>query len=252
MKRLSGIVLCCAALISVAAEVVFDGGKAAVWSSKYFKDGEGGIVANLSYPIVQSKDFITVESGKTYVVEGEFRLITPKEKLPQLYFGFMPYTADGKVINYTSIGIVSTKLMTVVKDVKAGDTKMVVNEFPFPKPTRYGRFVFGAKADKSDLPNFNFSPAADWSKNKINADGSVEITFQKPVTQAVAAGTVVRLHTAGNTFVYAGIKRIGKEWVTCRQEYKSFYPGTAKIKLAMNLPAPGCKVEMRNVKVTVK
>lgn len=250
MKKFIGIILGCAALAAAAADVVFDGNKAGVWDTKYFKDGNGVVTGTIGYSQIRSKEFIPVTAGKKYVVSGEFRLVDPPANLPTLYFGFFPYTADNKMIPFVSIYPIYKKLLVLAKDVKAGDKSIVLKEFAIERPAIHGRFVFNAKEDKSDLPNFDVTPAADWTKTKRNADGTVEVTFKGAINKSYPAGTVLRLHTAGSSYVYAGGRKIGSEWITFRKEFKTFYPGTAKIKPCMNLTAAKCQIEFRNVTVT--
>ena len=252
MKKLMLIAIGCAALISSAAEVVFDGNKAAAWNSNRFADGNDVVTGTLGYLAVKSKKMIPIEAGKKYVFSGEFRMINTPAKAPILYFGFFPMTADGKEISYLSVTSAAKNLAEVAKDVKVGDTSITLKGAESWKPSVYHRIVFNAREDKSDLPNFDIAPIPDWTKLKKNADGTIEVFFKKPLTKACAAGTKVRLHSAGASYVYAGSRKMNNEWVTFKKEFKVFYPGTAKIRPAMNLNAASCQFELRNIKVTVE
>ncbi|MBQ4329000.1 MAG: hypothetical protein IJC27_04670 [Lentisphaeria bacterium] len=252
MKKFVSVVFACAAMVSFAAEVVFNGNSAAVWSSKRLTDGAGIVTGTVGYATIKSKDMIPVEAGKKYVVSGEFRLINPPEKAPRIYFGFYPCNAEGREISYLHVTIASKNILTVVKDVKAGDTSITLKGLPQWNPSQSCYIAFNVKEDKSDLPNFDISPALNWKEMKKNADGTCEVPTKKPFARAYAAGTSARLHQAGVTFVYAGFGRVGGEWVKFTKEFKTFYPGTTQIKLAFNAEIARCQMEMRNVTVTAE
>ena len=95
MKKFMVFALMCAALVSFAAEIIYDGNKAELWQSKRLSNGNGVIVGNIGYAVVKCKEMIPVATGKKYVVSAEFRLIDPPAKAPRLFFGFFPCTADG-------------------------------------------------------------------------------------------------------------------------------------------------------------
>lgn len=246
------LALSCIALASFAAEVVFDGNKAEAWNWKRFKDGDGVVSGPISHFVIKSKNIVPVAAGRKYVISGEFRMINTPEKAPILYFGFFPMTADGKEISYLSVTPASKNLAEVVKDVKAGERSILLKGADSWKPAVYQRLVLNAKEDKSDLPNFDIAPIPDWKKLKKNDDGTVEVFFNKPFTKACAAGTKVRLHSAGASYVYAGYKKMDNEWKTFKKEFKVFYPGTVKIRPAMNLNATGCQFELRNIQITAE
>ena len=149
-----------------------------------------------------SKEFIQVPRGKKYTVSGEFKLVSDKN-IP-IYFGVTPFTADGKVISYTSVFTASRALAELAKDIKAGDKSMILKGADSWKFHKHGFFAFNAKADRSDLPNLDLSPAPIINEITVNEDGTVEIPFKKPFAKAYAAGTPVRQHFAGSSYIYAG------------------------------------------------
>ena len=250
MKKFMVFAAACAALVSFAAETVFDGNEAELWQSKRLSNVNGVIAGNVGYAVVKCKKMIPVTAGKKYVVSAEFRLIDPPAKAPRLFFGFFPCTADGQEISFLSVTPAAKNIIKVVKDVNVGDKSIVLEGMPAWTPGQYCRLAFNVKEDKSDLPNFDVSPIPDWKNMKKNSDGNIEVTMKAPFTKAYAAGTTVRLHLAGNSYVYAGYPRVSGEWVKISKEIKDFYPGTTQIKLAFNAEAANCKVEIRNITVT--
>lgn len=252
MKKIMFLAACMIAAVLGAAETVFDGNSPAVWTSKRITSGSDGILTGTcGYATVFSKEFIPVEKGKTYVISGEFRLVEPPAKA-MIYFGFMPYTEANKEIHYYSVSPVSKSVATLAKDINIGDNSIVLKGAEKWKINTYGRIIFNAKEDLSDLPNFDGSSALESKQVKVNADGTIEIPVKKPFAKAYPAGTVVRQHSVGNAYIYAGSGRKANEWMSFSKSYTSFYPGTAKIKLAFNMSVAKCQIEMRNIKVTVE
>ena len=252
MKKIMFLAACMIAAVLGAAETVFDGNSPAVWTSKRITSGNDGILSGTcGFAVVKSKEFIPVEKGKTYVISGEFRLVEPPAKAT-IYFGFIPYTETGREIPYYAVTTVSKSVASLAKDVNAGDNSIVLKDAEKWKINTLGRIVFNAKEDLSDLPNFDFSPALESKQVKVNTDGTIEIPVKKPFAKAYPAGTVVRQHIVGNAYIYAGAGRKANEWMTFSKRYTTFYPGTAKIKLAFNMNVAKCQIEMRNIKVTVE
>ena len=250
MKKLITAFFVSLASVTLLAETLFDGGKAAAWESKKFADKEGGVSGTAGYVPVMSKEFIQVPRGKSYTVSGEFKVVSDK-KVP-LYFGVTPFTAEGKVIPYTAVFTASRAIATLAKEVKAGDKSMILKGADSWKFHKHGFFAFNAKADRSDLPNLDLSPAPIVNEITVNEDGSVEIPFKKPFTRNYAAGTPVRQHFAGNSYIYAGNSSKSGEWVKFSKTFKSFYTGTAQIKVCFSVMSPKVQLELRNVTVTAE
>ena len=250
MKKIISAFIVSLIAVTLSAETLFDGGKAAAWESKRFADKDGVVSGIAGYIPVMSKEFIQVPRGKKYTVSGEFKLVSDKN-IP-IYFGVTPFTADGKVISYTSVFTVSRALAELAKDIKAGDKSMILKGADSWKFHKYGFFAFNAKADRSDLPNLDLSPAPIVKEITVNEDGTVEIPFKKPFAKAYAAGTPVRQHFAGSSYIYAGNTNKKGEWVKFSKTFTSFYIGTAQIKVCFSVMAPKVQVELRNVTVTAE
>ena len=247
MKKLTAAFIVSLFAATLSAETLFDGGKAAAWESKKFADKDGVVSGIAGYIPVMSKEFIQVPRGKKYTVSGEFKVVSDKN-IP-VYFGVTPYTADGKVITFTSVYTASRAIATLAKEVKAGDKSMILKGADSWKFHKHGFFAFNAKADRSDLPNLDLSPAPIINEITVNEDGTVEIPFKKPFTKAYAAGTPVRQHFAGNSYIYAGNSSKSGEWVKFSKTFTSFYIGTAQIKVCFSAMTSKVQVELRNVKV---
>lgn len=247
MKKLITAFIVAFFAVTLSAEIIFDGGKAAAWESKKFADKDGAVSGIAGYIPVMSKEFIQVPRGKKYTVSGEFKVVSDKN-IP-IYFGVTPFTAEGKVIPYTAVFTASRAIATLAKEVKAGDKSMILKGADSWKFHKHGYFVFNAKADRSDLPNLDLSPAPVIKEITVNEDGTVEIPFKKPFAKNYTAGTTVRQHVAGSSYIYAGNTNKKGEWVKFSKTFTSFYTGTAQIKVTFSVMASKANVELRNVKV---
>lgn len=248
--------LLCLALFSVMslisnAEVLFDGNTAGAWDSSKITAGEGFLTATAGYLPIRAKEFIQVPRGKKYTVSGEFRIVNPVKPV-SVYFGVTPYTADGKEIPFVSVFAVSRATATLAKEIKAGDKVMILKDAENWKFHHHCRFAMNAKADRSDLPNLDIAPNPIINEITVNDDNTVEIPFKKAFTKDYPAGTVVRQHMGGNSFIYAGNGNKSNEWMSFSKTFSSFYTGTAQIKVTFNVTGPKVQVELRNVKVTAE
>lgn len=248
MKRFLSLAIFAAMSIAGAAEALFDGSNPAAWVNKKPATAkDGAVTVQTSYIPVRSKEFILVPRGKKYTLTGEFRVTSAKPAA--LYFGVTPYTAKDEEIPFTAIGIFSRNLAALAKDVKVGDKSMILKDAAAWKFHKHARFAMDAKADRSDIPNLNISPIAIINEVTINEDGTVEIPFKKGFTKAYAAGTMVRQHYAGNSYIYAGNTKKNGEWVKISKTFSGFYAGTAKVKVTFSVMSPNAQVELRNVKL---
>ena len=250
MKKFLPLLLLSIFATVLSAETIFDGGKAEAWDGKKMSNGKDSILCTAGYVPIRSKEFIQVPRGRKYTVSGEFKINSDK-KIP-LYFGLTPYTAEGKEISYTSVFTVSRAIATLAKDIKAGDKSMVLKDAAAWKFHKYGYFAMNAKADRSDLPNLNLSPAPVINEITINEDGTVEIPFKKPFTKDYPAGTTVRQHFAGSSYIYAGNSNKNGEWVKFSKTFTAFYTGTSQIKVTFSMMAPKVQLELRNVTVSAE
>ena len=122
--------------------------------------------------------------------------------------GFTVFDQKGRVIRAVNSAVVAGTLTEVVEDAPKGATVIKIkNGAKFSK--KYGVLVADAKADLSDLPNFN---VLAYVKDVVSKDNVWEITLEKPLARELKAGTVVREHVRGGYLYTAGIKTVGKDW----------------------------------------
>ena len=172
------------------------------------------------------------------------------------------YDKNGRPINCINCATLVNTQTEVVADAKKGDTVLVVKDASKFKKSPYYSIVAGAKQDLSDLPNRNIiaSGIKDFAK-----DGeSWKITLTKPLLKDVKAGTSVRVHSAGGYLYTAGVKYVGKDWVTMSGKIKgirkgvwsgSVWPaGTAKadVIILANWNKQKTPVQIKDVSLTIE
>lgn len=247
-------------LPAAGGENIFDGASAAAWKKGSVTEVAGVLSSRAPFRISTEKS-IPVEVGKVYTLSGEFR-IAGAEKLVHFYFGIELLDAKGRVISHlaaTPLGRYA--IATVAEDVPAGATELVLDKADnWPGKTIYCSLVFNAKADRSDIPNFDSSPGI---KQLIRENGKVKVVFAKPLNKAVKAGTAVRLHRGGNVFTYVGAnnRTLNKDFQSfsgrfstagIKSVYKLF-PGTAAVRpVIWTWSGSKGKLEFRNVKVSLE
>ena len=253
MRKLLLMFVFAAASMLGAAEVIFDGSKVDSWADEVTEKA-GVITIKGDYKVKLSKDFTPVTRGRKYTISGEFFIPAGAPKAQNiLYFGFIPYTADGKEITHTAIATaIPYAVATLAADAKAGDKSVTLKNAADWKLLGHGCLAFNAKADRSDLPNFELSGFLDLSKTVKNSDGTVTVALKTPLAKSYPAGTLVRQHRSGNMFPYVGFGSQTGKWITFTQTTKNFYLGTAQIKLAVRFLNRNWPIQMRNVKVVAE
>lgn len=250
MKKTVLSLLIGAILSLTAGEVLIDSNSSEIWAKK--DQGETNNIVKAGWTIVYCDKFIPVKPGAKYTISGEFKLPEGLKKPITMYFGFMPFTAEGKPISFSAISAQSQALGTLAEEIKPGDKKAVVKDAKDWKIQPFTLLAFNAKADKSDLPNFELSQLIDPQGTIVKEDGTPELAFKTPFKKGYPAGTQVRLHRAGSTYIYAGNTKKAGEWVKFTRTFTSFYKGCTQFKLALNATGPKCDIEYKNISVTAE
>ena len=250
MKKTVLSLLIGAILSLTAGEVLIDSNSSEIWAKK--DQGETNNIVRAGYAAVQSEKFIPVKPGAKYTISGEFKLPEGLKKPVTMYFGFMPFTAEGKPISYSAVFTQSPVLGTLAEEIKPGDKKALVKDTKNWKIQPFTLLAFNAKTDKSDLPNFDLSLYIEPKETVVKEDGTLELTFKGAFKKGYPAGTPVRLHRAGYTYVYTGNTKKAGEWVKFTKTFTSFYQGCTQFKLAINVTGPKCDIEYKNISVTAE
>ena len=173
---------------------------------------EKSFAATGAYAKVVSKP-IQIDPAKKYRLSGKFRAAPGTEPQP-LYFGFIPLDGKGKQIESFHVNIMkNAKVSELAAPLAKGDKVVKVKDAStWNAATPWGFIAFNAKEDSSDLPNSDLLPIVE---KKIEKKGDVwEVTLKKPAAKDYPAGTKVRQHRSGATYLYtaAGNKPVSADW----------------------------------------
>lgn len=92
-----------------------------------------------------------------------------------------------------------------------GAKSLTVKDASKWKKGKHDYVAFNAKNDMSDIPNFELAGKI----TKIEKTGDVyTISFARPLRKAYPAGTKVRQHRAGGTYIYTKYGKTPKEWAS--------------------------------------
>ena len=154
-----------------------------------------------------------------------------------VYAGFTVFDKKGRMIGAIHSSVVPKTMTEVVEDAAKGATVIKIKDgSKFAK--KWGAIVTGAKADLSDLPNFNYIGNIKSFEAK---DGVWEVTLERPLTREIKAGTVIREHRRSGYLYTAGVKHIGKDWIVMSGSISGVKAGTWNYKF---WPAGAAKAQI--------
>jgi hypothetical protein len=202
--------------VEIANANLIENVKAAQNGAKKFKqkietvdiDGEKVFVVNKNGTYTLNK--IKVKAGKKYAISVKLKQLEGKNS--SVLIGFIPYTAGGAVIK-PQHGYNNTKgSFTVLTAAAAkGDKSITVKDASKWKTGKYFVAAFNAKQNKSDMPNFDIiSGCVKIEKNTI--------TLKNVLKKDYSAGTKVRQHRYGATYIYAKHGSVPTAWSTWKGE----------------------------------
>ena len=220
-------------------------------------DGVLTVTGNVTMISTRKFDF---DPAKTYTLKAMAK--TSGTEKSMFYFGFNLYDKDGRQIDSTMTNIVSQTDTELVAPVKKGDTTIKVKDGSKWKVRTWSGLVYNSDPSYSDLPNRSYL-ACPLKAVKQEGDAWT-LTFSKPLTVDLAAGTKVRQH-AGGGYMYAGkYGQLTGEWQTFTGSAKGllkagfnftkFAPGTAKVSLVMlvNWGNPKATAEIKDISLDIK
>ncbi|MBQ7206464.1 MAG: hypothetical protein IJS01_01570 [Lentisphaeria bacterium] len=227
---------------AVFAGEVYKAETSDLYPPKSFQFKDGVFRAPGARVWVNSKKVLAVDPAKKYVISGEFRFLGT---LPKSFsVGFMPMTEKGRAIPSAGIHAVPETGTVLAAEAKAGDTVIkVADAAKWNNKLPVCAVVFDAKEDFSDIPNYTFAAT---KKGSVKKNGDAwEIELVKPLAKAYAAGTPVRQHLYGGTYIYA-VSMYGKFSADWRKysgtvtgmtrnvrSDKQFWPATAKVRMVI-------------------
>lgn len=257
----------CAMLLSAVAFVV-PGEECQIgtsgWESlKNTSEKEGTLVV-AGNTMLKSKEFYPVDPAKTYKLSATVRNAdgsTPAS----LYIGFMPATADKKFISAVMVTPVATATGELAAACGAKDTVIKVKPDAgsnWALGKQWWSVAFDAKADLSDLPNRELTTKIKSIEMK---DGIAEITLTGPACFKKEAGTRVRIHAGGGSFMYPVLngKPAPADWATLSGTVKGAKDGYAtnvwpksatlcQVIILANWDNPKSAIELKDVKLNIE
>jgi hypothetical protein len=157
-----------------------------------------------------------VDPTKTYRISGQFR-VAPGAEAGRFFLGLIPFDAKGSQVLPQYVMVQSGSETQLAQDVKAGDLEIVIKDGS--KWRTAGAITMAFDVDETgklaDLPNRQIAPAID--KVEKQEDGTTKITLKSKMNKAYPAGTAVRQHLFGGTYMYTGGAN-----VAVPAEWKSF------------------------------
>ncbi|MBO7329673.1 MAG: hypothetical protein J6W00_12985 [Lentisphaeria bacterium] len=226
MKKLSFILALCCAVPLFAEEYKFDTPEAWQNGHQFKKDGERLLVTGQKWMI--GKKLIRVPEGTsldTLKVSGIFR--APEgAKNNTMYIGFKAYDKNRNEFQHVNIFPVAGSETTLAADAKKGENFIMVADASKWQKNQVP--VTGAKADLSDLPNYNTLPKAV----KIEKAGNEwKVTLSSALKADIAKGTAMRQHIAGGHMYYSFIAtKPGVSGVVKTNSLKKMWPHVAFVR----------------------
>jgi hypothetical protein len=147
---------------------------------------------------------IKVTPGKKYRLSVRFKKYMGNKAYA--YTGIIPYTQNGRII-YAQNGEYKTKgsFTELTKSAKKGDKVVFLKNSSAWKTGKYYVAAFNAQKDYSDIPNFDI--VSGCMKNENN-----KITLRRSLKKNYPAGTKVRQHRYGTTYIYLKYGKVPNIW----------------------------------------
>ena len=163
-------------------------------------------------PLIYNR-YIPVSPDKTYVLKASFRTLDPQ--LPaSAYLGLELFDEHKRMIGFRNLRYAARSESKVVS-ANAGEKFLIVKRFPSYKTIKVAVVAFYAKADYSDIPNFDLSP--QMANMELHGENEIKINLKKPLKKSYPAGTDIRLHSPWSPSMYF----LGAGWMPAG-EGKSF------------------------------
>lgn len=128
------------------------------------------------------------------------------DKPVNIYFGYVPYTKDGRRIqSQNTLYKESNKILTVIS-FEANSNRIIVDSSPDWEKGCY--LALNAKENLSDFPNFSITNATISEVNKID-ENHFELLLDAPIKNQIIPGTKVRVQSkAGASYLYTNTARL--------------------------------------------
>jgi hypothetical protein len=174
----------------------------------------GENVLQASGPVsLMTKEQLVVDVSKVYQISGRFR-VAPGAEAGRFYLGIAPFDAEGRLISPQFVSVVAGSETQLAGEVKSGDTEILIKDNP--KWRSDGNLTLAFDVDESgqlkDLPNRNAAPGIKSMEKQDN--GTVKLLLNGKMNRSYPAGTWVRQHLYGSTYMYNVSTTAPAEWKT--------------------------------------
>ncbi|MEN9626630.1 MAG: hypothetical protein RL557_958 [archaeon] len=144
-------------------------------------------------------DFIAIDPTTEYYQEGWFKSGSGNSKF---YYGFIPYDKDKKEIARQYVYYYSGSETELYADIVASDKIIKIKDGSKWQVFKYGVVAFNVdnSGNYADLPNFDLS---NHDIIRVESKGDYwEVEFNTNVGKDAPAGTKIREHRFGGTYMY--------------------------------------------------
>ncbi len=174
--------------------------------------------------LVKSNEFLPIDPATTYTLSGWFRATSNNPST--VFLGYVPYDADKNPIQPANVLVVPGSETSLVDACKADDTILEIADgamWTTGEPTCIA-FEVDDTGRYSDLPNRKLT---SYSILRVENRGDHWVVqLKNPCGQTYPAGTKVREHSAGGTYIYnaAGGRSTPAQWT----QFSATIRGVAK------------------------
>ena len=159
-----------------------------------------------STKVVSPKRF-TIDPNKYYVASAWVKAVGEKPSYALLGFSH-PRDGKGRMILARHVNAIPDTFTELTEAAKKGDTSIKIKDGTKWIARKNRVAAFNAKADNSDLPNYDVSLGV---KSVEKKNDYWEVVFFSPLTKGYSAGTQVREHFMGG-YVYTMNAGVPTEW----------------------------------------
>jgi hypothetical protein len=163
-------------------------------------NGKNMLELNPKFKFLKSRQKLPVNPDKVYQLSGRF---SAKGNIQQILFGVIPFDKNGRFINSRNTSNVVGSETVLAQACTKGQVKVKVKDASKWKKG-IGTYYIAFKTDNTgafkDIPNFRLMRI----KNIKKITDCWEITLNRPICWNFPAGTTVRQHLSGSTYLYCG------------------------------------------------
>ena len=203
---------------------------------------------------------IELDPAKKYVISADVRVTPGAGKTNYVFLSLIPSTVKGRRFAAEHVYVAPGSDTVLAGAAKAGDDTLTVRDASgWNNKHPYAYVAFNTKDDYSDLPNFSIERTV---KGSVEKEGNVwSVSLINPLKKDYPAGTKIRQHLGGGTYIHAVIRRPSEKWQTVKgvisgarlkagRSDRQLWPGTGKVRVAVTVSGDeDCSVDFRDLKL---